>query len=103
MSIRVEDNYDGNKSCQLGDIVQAVRLNKRHGIQLKDSVGHLVSDEILYQMVREDVTAKWRPPSGDWRDTEAIKAQKLDAKVQETFEKMMKGGKVNKLIKDSFV
>ena len=59
-------------NVKFGDVIQALRLQKRQGIKLKDALGDLVSEHDIMKMVRDDVSANYRPSSSDWRDSEII-------------------------------
>lgn len=67
---------------------------------MKQALGPKVRDEDIMSLVRKDVTAKYRPPSSDWRDSEAQKQAKIDKKIQETFVRMKKSSKLNKLLSE---
>ena len=78
--------------------MHSYKEQRERGYSFKDTFGKFLSDDRLMQLVRDDVTATWRPASSDWRDTEKQEKAKLDKKVKETFELMQRSSKVNKLI-----
>ena len=80
------------------DVMHSMKEQRERGYSFKDTFGKFISDKRLMQLVKDDVSATWRPASSDWRDSEQQEKEKLNKKIQETFELMKKSSKVNRLI-----
>ena len=83
---------------QFSDVISALRSKRSEGVPLKDTIGHMIPDDRLIDVVRRDVSTNYRPDSADWRDSAAEQQRKMEIKVQETFSLMKRSSKVNKLI-----
>ena len=78
-----------------------MRENNVRGSGLKEALGNSLQEEEIMRLVRDDVSAKYRPPSAAWKDSEIKKKRKFDLKVKETFDQVKKSSKLNKYLFES--